>query len=187
MRYPTLQIQDFLIGHESKLPLPTLDGDNTIFEYLVNEAGEWEHWANRVRHIRISILVLPNIIEIIITLTMKQLTAFIIYIFFQVPDYEYPSDSIPDYLTILVPNVDNVRTDFLIQTISKQDKPVLLIGEQGSAKTVMVQGYCGKYDPEVQMFKSFNFSSASTPFMFQVRLIIYISSTNHTYRYVEIN
>jgi len=47
-----------------------------------------------------------------------------------VPEYEYPKDSVPDYLGILVPNVDNIRTDFLIETISKQGKAVLLIGEQ---------------------------------------------------------
>ena len=36
--------------------------------------------------------------------------------------YDYPEDSIPRYVGILVPNVDNVRTNFLINTISKQDK-----------------------------------------------------------------
>lgn len=35
-------------------------------------------------------------------------------------DYHYPKEVTPDYGTILVPNVDNVRTDFLIDTISKQ-------------------------------------------------------------------
>jgi dynein heavy chain len=48
----------------------------------------------------------------------------------RVPEYNYPKDSIPEYSSILVPNVDNVRTDFLIDTIAKQEKSVLLIGEQ---------------------------------------------------------
>ena len=48
----------------------------------------------------------------------------------RVPEYHYPRDHIPEYSSILVPNVDNVRTDFLIDTIAKQEKSVLLIGEQ---------------------------------------------------------
>lgn len=134
-----LQLQEYLKGHESQLPLPATEGEDTIFEYVVSEStGDWEHWRDRV------------------------------------PEYTYPSDSIPDYLTILVPNVDNVRMDFLCHIISKQAKAVLLIGEQGTAKTVIIKGYCGKHNPEVHMFKSFNFSSASTPGMFQMTVESYV-------------
>ena len=40
----------------------------------------------------------------------------------RVQEYIYPSDYKPEYSSILVPNVDNVRTSFLMETIAKQNK-----------------------------------------------------------------
>ncbi|XP_061590629.1 dynein axonemal heavy chain 5-like [Cololabis saira] len=125
------KMEAFLKGHSSRLDLPQTQDKQTIFEFTVNDQGEWEHWSNKV------------------------------------PEYIYPRDHVPDYSSILVPNVDNVRTDFLMQTIMKQRKAVLLIGEQGTAKTVMIKGYTSKLDPELHLNKTVNFSSATLPGMFQ--------------------
>lgn len=48
----------------------------------------------------------------------------------RVEEFIYPTDSVLEYSTILVPNVDNVRTAFLIDIIAKQNKAVLLIGNE---------------------------------------------------------
>nr|XP_006825999.1 PREDICTED: dynein heavy chain 5, axonemal [Saccoglossus kowalevskii] len=131
------KMEEFLM-EKGGLSLPKVSSGDTIFEYVVDENGNWEHWEKRV------------------------------------PEYVYPKDVTPEYSSILVPNVDNVRTDYLIDTIAKQEKAVLLIGEQGTAKTVMIQSYCLKYDPEVHLTKSLNFSSATTPNMYQRTVESYV-------------
>ncbi|XP_023777494.1 dynein heavy chain 5, axonemal-like isoform X1 [Cyanistes caeruleus] len=92
----------------------------------------------------------------------------------KVPEYIYPKDSVPEYTSILVPNIDSVRTDFLMHTIMRQGKAVLLIGEQGTAKTVTIKNYTSKYDPDVHLTKCLNFSSATLPHMFQRSIESYI-------------
>lgn len=116
------------------LPLPTLDvmtRNDTIYNYVVDEKGEWVHWQTRVKK------------------------------------YIFPVFTVPIYEDIFIPNIDSVRMDFLIDTIAKQRKPVLLIGEQCTGKTVIINNYCKKYNTEEHLFKSFNVSSTSTPNVFQ--------------------
>lgn len=90
------------------------------------------------------------------------------------PSYAYPELSTPDYSSILVPIPDNVRMNYLMNTIAKQGKAVLLTGEQGSAKTVMIKSYMKQCNPEHYMNRGFNFSSATSPYQFQKTIESYV-------------
>ncbi|XP_075060558.1 dynein axonemal heavy chain 8 [Mixophyes fleayi] len=133
-------LEDFLRRHGSKLDLPEAETGiyQPMFEFLVNEHGDWEHWNKRVQ------------------------------------EYSYPTDHIPHYTSILVPNIDSVRTLFLIDSIARQHKAVLLTGEQGTAKTVMIKAYLKRYNMETHISKSLNFSSATEPMMFQRMMESYV-------------
>ncbi|KAI0987912.1 hypothetical protein GJ496_006330 [Pomphorhynchus laevis] len=93
-----------------------------------------------------------------------------------VNDWKYPmeSESLVEYSKILVPNVDNVRTMYLVDSIAKQKKPVLLVGEPGTAKTVIINNYMStSYDATVHECRTMNFSSATTPNQIQRTLESY--------------
>jgi dynein heavy chain len=85
----------------------------------------------------------------------------------KVPDYSYPPDRTPEFSSIIIPTVDNVRSEFLIDTVAKQGRGVLLIGEPGTAKTVTISRFLAKQNPEVHIAKNINFSSATTPNIYQ--------------------
>ncbi|KAK5640655.1 hypothetical protein RI129_011466 [Pyrocoelia pectoralis] len=68
----------------------------------------------------------------------------------RVSNYVYPELATPDYANILIPITDNVRMNYLI--------------DQGSAKTVMIKAYMKKANPENYLIRSFNFSSATSPY-----------------------
>jgi dynein heavy chain len=91
-----------------------------------------------------------------------------------VQDWTYPPDSTPEFSSIIVPMVDNVRSEFLIDTIHKQGKAVLLIGEPGTAKTVTIKKFLSKINPESHVSKLLSYSSATTPMIFQRTIESYL-------------
>lgn len=91
-----------------------------------------------------------------------------------VTNYVYPELATPEYATILIPIPDNVRINYLINTIAKQEKAVLIVGEQGTAKTVMMKSYMKNTNSEVYLNRAFNFSSATSPYQFQKTIESYV-------------
>lgn len=91
-----------------------------------------------------------------------------------VTNYVYPEYATPDFSSILIPIVDNVRIDYLVGSIAQQERAVLLIGEQGTGKTVIMKNYMKKMSPETHIGRSFNFSSATSPYQFQKTIENYV-------------
>ncbi|CAF4533014.1 unnamed protein product, partial [Rotaria sp. Silwood2] len=119
------KLEQYFIGQSDiNIPKNIPQGDS-IFDYLVNDNGQWEHWSTRVE------------------------------------SWEYPTDEKIDFASILVPNIGNVRI------LSKQEKAVLLIGEPGTAKTVIITSYLKHYDSEQHLTRIINFSSITTSSLIQ--------------------
>ncbi|CAG9857423.1 unnamed protein product [Phyllotreta striolata] len=91
-----------------------------------------------------------------------------------VTNYVYPELATPDFSQILVPIQDNVRINFLIDVVVSQERACLLIGEQGTAKTVMMKNFMKKMNGEIYLNRSFNFSSATSPYQFQKTIESYV-------------
>ncbi|KAI4895809.1 hypothetical protein NFI96_021985 [Prochilodus magdalenae] len=164
------RLEAFIRSHESKFDLPLTKPGESIFEYMVNQNGKFNVLVTFEDDNLFPALPSSDNERILFCSISGDWDHWSKY----VVEYIYPTDCVPDYTSILVPNVDNTRTNFLIETIAKQHKAVLLIGEQGTAKTVMIKGYAKKYDPETDLFKSLNFSSATEPMMFQRTVESYI-------------
>ncbi|KAA0154745.1 hypothetical protein FNF29_02274 [Cafeteria roenbergensis] len=78
----------------------------------------------------------------------------------RVPAYEPPAPF--EFSKVLVPTTDSVMyTEFLRRTTAV-DRPVLFVGESGTAKTVTVETYLRRLDPGRFLTLTINFSSRTT-------------------------
>ena len=82
-------------------------------------------------------------------------------------DYTPPDISPQAYGNLLVPNVSSLRINFLIDLVSTLGDNVLLVGVQGSAKTTLINNYLKKFSPAELTVMYRNFSSTTTPQIFQ--------------------
>ena len=85
----------------------------------------------------------------------------------RVPPWRPTGDVRANFASILVPTIDSVRCEFTLESSLGQNRPVLLIGGPGTAKTSTVLQVLGKQDPTKVLSKTVSFSSATTPSIFQ--------------------
>eukprot|EP01028_Stygiella_incarcerata_P006636 TRINITY_DN270_c0_g1_i1.p1 TRINITY_DN270_c0_g1~~TRINITY_DN270_c0_g1_i1.p1 ORF type:complete len:4523 (-),score=1222.92 TRINITY_DN270_c0_g1_i1:192-13760(-) len=88
----------------------------------------------------------------------------------RIPEWVYPGDENFEFSTLFVPTLDSVRIEYLLSLYTRRQKGVLLVGGPGTAKTVTIENLLRRNNPEVMLFKKMNFSSATTPHMFQKSL-----------------
>ena len=82
-------------------------------------------------------------------------------------DYVPPDITPMSYGSLLIPNVSSIRTEFLIRSVTGILNNLLLIGEQGSAKTTMINSFFKKYKSDDHVIMNSSFSSTTTPQLFQ--------------------
>eukprot|EP00163_Fabomonas_tropica_P031148 TRINITY_DN730_c1_g1_i6.p1 TRINITY_DN730_c1_g1~~TRINITY_DN730_c1_g1_i6.p1 ORF type:complete len:4200 (+),score=1431.71 TRINITY_DN730_c1_g1_i6:1002-12602(+) len=63
---------------------------------------------------------------------------------------------------ILVPTVDTVRYNWILNTLARRQQAVLFVGDSGNAKTVIIQDYLRKLSREEFITLNVNFSSRTT-------------------------
>lgn len=135
--------QYFITSGDSDIPKNLGQGDS-IFDYLVNDSGQWGMSDHNIGRL------------------VDQKSPLSEHWSTRVEPWEYPKDETIEFASILVPNIDNVRITYLMNTLAKQEKAVLLIGEPGTAKTVIISSYLQHYDSEQHLTRTMNFSSITT-------------------------
>jgi dynein heavy chain len=96
----------------------------------------------------------------------------------KVERYQYPTGDPPEFASILVPTVDNMRIEYLLKLLAYAGRSVLLIGDAGTAKTATINTFMvNAFDTDKWTTKTFNFSSATTPYLFQTSIESIVEKT----------
>jgi dynein heavy chain len=75
---------------------------------------------------------------------------------------QYVHDPAKRYNEILVPTIDTVRTEWLLNLMHSVKRPTLLVGESGTSKTATTISFLRKLNQDVNVVLNVNFSSRTT-------------------------
>jgi dynein heavy chain len=75
---------------------------------------------------------------------------------------QYIHDPAKRYNEILVPTIDTVRTEWLLNLMHSVKRPTLLVGESGTSKTATTISFLRKLNQDVNVVLNVNFSSRTT-------------------------
>lgn len=85
-----------------------------------------------------------------------------------VPVWKYPMGvEKPEFASLVIPTMDSVRLEKILQLCHSVNRPTLLVGGAGTAKTTTIQQFLRSFDPEVMFTKGITFSYLTTPRIFQ--------------------
>eukprot|EP00198_Chlamydomonas_reinhardtii_P012689 XP_001702026.1 flagellar outer dynein arm heavy chain gamma [Chlamydomonas reinhardtii] len=88
-----------------------------------------------------------------------------------VPVWTYPkNEEKPKYAQLVIPTLDSVRYERLLNLSYNVDKATLLVGGPGTAKTNTINQFISKFNAETTANKTITFSSLTTPGIFQMSI-----------------
>lgn len=84
------------------------------------------------------------------------------------PDWTYPAEQEnPKWGSLVIPTLDSIRFETLLDLNYALNKPTLLVGLPGTAKTVTVNQFMAKFPVDEVKNKTITMSSLTTPSIFQ--------------------
>lgn len=86
-----------------------------------------------------------------------------------VPIWHYPkNEENPKFNNLIIPTLDSVRYEKLLNLVHSVNKATLLVGSPGTAKTSTINQFIMKFNPENYCSKTITFSCLTTPQIFQM-------------------